>query len=132
MEGKIHWNLTARIAGDHDISVAGLHAMSAYERMKIRLTSGDTDVIVKLAPIPTLLLVSASSYRSQGDQTLRITLKINSAGDPLEFDTPLVLIGKPALDRFSGGGLTEFSFTSTLAQDVVIDILTARDSTTEP
>ena len=130
MANNITWKLTARIGGEPDVSVTGLHPTDAVERTRLVLAAGETDLAVTLAPQATLLVASASSYGT-GD-TEKITVKVNSAGDALDLDAPLVLIGRQLLARFAGADLTSLSFTSTLAKDATLEILTARDATPEP
>lgn len=128
MSHSIAWKFQIQAAGGPTLAASSTLSMDAYEKTQVILSSGDTDKVVSLAANAALLIVSASAY-TDSVPAHQLSYKINNAGSAIVLPSALILIGKPAVDQFAQAALTSLSFTNGLDNDVVIDILTARDAT---
>lgn len=129
MSQAIAWKFSVQISGGPSLAIADSLSMEAYEKTRVTIESGAADRVVNLAADAALLVVSASAY-TDADPAHKITFKLNDAGSAIDLANALVLVGKAAVDQFTGGAdLESLSFSSDLDSDVVVDILTARDAT---
>ena len=127
MPESIEWSFRVQVKGGPSIMAGNSLAADAYEKLQVTLAPGDADREVTLATAPSLLLVSADRY-TDSDPTHKLSYKLNNAGDAIDLPSPLILLGRPAVDTFATG-LTSLSFSNSLSQAVTIQILTARDAT---
>jgi hypothetical protein len=128
MSHSIAWKFQIQAAGGPTLVASSTLSMDAYEKTQVTLSSGDTDKVVSLAANAALLIVSASAY-TDSVPAHQLSYKINNAGSAIVLPSALLLISKAAVDQFAAVPLTNLSFTNGLDNDVVIDILTARDAT---
>jgi hypothetical protein len=128
MSESIQWMISAQVKAGPTVSAASTLTADAYEKVQVTVANGDADKVVNLAADPLLLVVTSSKYQDAAGVAGNLSYKINNAGAAIPLVGPLMLIGKGAVDRYAAS-LTSVSFTSTIPQNVTIDILTAKDAT---
>lgn len=133
MANNMQWKWIAQFAAEPATTLAAVLQLDAHEHAAIVLPAGAVDLEVSVGPGAILLALSASAYDSTPpDAGASISFKLNGEADALVLSMPLLLVGATVLERFVGGPLATLSFTSTLAADVGIEILTVRDAIVIP
>jgi len=127
MSESIKWMFNVQVKGGPTVTAAGSASTDAYEKTQITVLTGATGKVVNVPVGAQMLVVTSSAYPDPAGAG-KLTYKINDAGTAIDLNAPLLLFGQGAVEKFATG-LTSLSFTSTLTQDVTIDILVALDAT---
>jgi hypothetical protein len=123
---KVIWAAHIDVAAGPKLAVGDTFEVEAYDKVKVALEDGATDVVVDLQPggagQVVLLVVSASAYDPP------VTWSPDAGTTTVPLDAPLVLVGAGAVGLI-GTAPKQFQWTNATGAIVNVEILVGRDAT---
>ncbi|MCX6028836.1 MAG: hypothetical protein NT169_05990 [Chloroflexi bacterium] len=131
MAEKMTWALNLQVAGGPKLAVTQLLEVEAYDKVVVEVNAGDTDKEVNVLPggagLAQFICITLTDPKKYSDQ---LTYKVNSAASPtvIALDAPHLFLGKGAV-KLLDAAPSKLFFSSTLTEDVTVQILVGRDAT---
>ena len=131
MSEKITWATNVAVKDGPTFAVGSTVNAEAYEKFKVPIATAGEEVVNLLpADVPAkFLLITADKFVGVEPDTGKLVY--DTGGGEQDLTGPLVLTNSAAMDLL-GADLTTVTFKNSMASEVTIEVLVARDAGPPP